>query len=614
MINFIANYEIEGTNKSTLSELKKWLLKNKTRAVDSETGISEWVEEQTPIMYQIGDKWNQWIIDRRDVSIESLKSLLQDPKSTNIIHNAKFDYKILKHHENITLEKVWDTMICEQILNTGLDKPKGFYTLESTHLRYYNNNPYDNQLSLFDPFVTKQTRNEISRKTTEPLSIGDVYYGSLDVITAYKVYEKQKKEIESNELLATADLENEFVLVLGDMELNGMPIDSNEWLRLSEWSGIKMQQQLDILRKMYPEITNWNSHVQVKKLFKELGIPIKYQQKESISELVIKEYKDSYPIIGEFLLYKKYQKLNSTYGVKFLDHVNPHTGRIHASFMQIMNTGRISCQAPNLTNLPQTKEDFLEAKQWREAFRTTNTFTIADFSQQELRVVASISKDEEMLQIFREGRDPHKETAAALYNVPLNLVTPEQRKVAKTFGFAILYGASPFKVAKTFSIPIKEAKTLVQNYYNRFVGIKDFQDASFEHVLRTGYILADINGRRSYVADQRYLPYLKDLDKDPDVKKALDTSLGDIFRRSSNYPIQGTAALIAKRAGILMRNYLKTNPNEFKIVLLEHDCWIVENLSRNSRLVVEDCMRRAAEQYCSIEIPAEGLVTEKWSK
>lgn len=618
MIYFIANYELEETTKATLTDLKKWLLKQKVYAIDCETAISEWVEERFPITYQFGNKYDQWVVDLRDIDISSLKSLLESEKTLKLGHNIKFDYTVFKHHSNITFENVWDTMLGEQTIYNGIDKPKGYYSLESTHGRYYNSNPYGDQLSFLDPFIPKKTRNEISKKDNQPLSYAEVFYAAMDIRVTYAVYELQKEVLAENNLLETQQLKNEFTLVLGDCELNGMPIDSAEWLKLSEWSKTRLKEQESILNKIYPSVANWNSHIQVKKLFKELGIPIKYQDKDSISELVIKEHADKFPIITEYLKYKRYGKLTSTYGVKFLDHVNPHTNRIHSSFLQLPVTGRVSSTSPNLQNLPQTKSDFLEAKWWRESFRTTSGygFTIADYSQQELRILASISGDKELATIFREHRDPHTEAAAALYNVPIEQVTPEQRKNAKTFNFAVAYGTGAYKLSKTFGISVRAAQTLIDNYFNRFSSLREFQEQTYQDALKVGYIVTNSIGSRAHIPNWDYYQALKNLQSyiDPDYAKEYKKLSGEIFRTCCNYLIQSEAAVIAKRAGILLRNHLKKHPNEFKILLLEHDCWIVENLSPNAKDVVERCMREAALQYCSIEIPAEGLVTNKWSK
>jgi DNA polymerase-1 len=612
VIYFIGNYEVENTQSATIQDLRKWLLKQKLYAIDSETVMGEWVNEQIPILYQFGNKYDQWIVDARDISIAPLKSLLESNKSRKLLHNAKFDYKVLKYHSSITLENVWDTMLGDQILNTGLDKPKGFYTLEETHYRYYNTNPYGNQLSLFDPFIPKKIRSQISKKDSEPVTWPEVFYASMDLITTCKVYDKQYYELKKQDLLKTADLENEFVLVLGDMEINGIPLNVNRWMELYEWSSAKMIEQENILKKLYPSVANWNSSLQVKKLFKEIGIPIKMKNKESVSEVVIKEHAKDFPIIDEFLKYKRFQKLSSTYGVAFLSHVNPNTQRVHSSFLQIMSTGRISSTSPNLTNLPAQKPDFSEGIWWREAFESEKSFTIADYSQQELRIAAHISQDPEMMEIFKQNRDPHKETAAALYEIDIDNVTGAQRKVAKTLGFSIIYGASPFKVSKTFGISLKEAKKLIDNYYSRFIKVKEFQEKSYTFALKNGYIITDTLGRRSYLDDWYLIPHLSKID-DPTIKKRLSELQGEIFRKSSNYPIQSQAALIAKTAGILMRQYLKMSP-AFSLLVLEHDCWIVENHSPEASKIVEECMRKAAEMYCDVPIPAEASITKKWSK
>lgn len=612
MIYFVSNYVVENTTPATIADLKSWLLKQKTFAVDCETGMGEWLQDQSPILSQFGNKHDQWIVDVRDIDISPLKSILESKKYGKILHNAKFDYKIFKYHQNITMESVWDTMLGEYVLTTGLDKPKGYYSLEQTHLRYFNTNPYGDQLSLFDPYIPKKTRNEISKKTNEQITYPEIFYAAIDLITTYKVYEKQRILIKENKLDKTMNLENQFVLVLGDMEINGIGLNRERWLELYEWSQTKMKDQEVILRKMYPAVTNWNSHIQVKKLFKEIGIPIKYQDKESIMELVIKEYKDSYPVIDEFLKYKRYQKLSSTYGVKFLSNVNPHTERVHSSFLQIMSTGRISSTSPNLTNLPAPKPDFDEGIWWREAFQSASGFTIADYSQQELRIAAHVTKDPELMEIFAQNKDPHKETAAALYQIPIEQVTGAQRKVAKTFGFSILYGASPFKVSKTFGIPLKEAKELVANYYLRFKKVKEFQERSFKNAIDKGYIITDSLGRRSYLEEHHLIKHLEKIE-DLDAAKKLSSIKGEIFRKASNFPIQSEAALIAKTAGILMREHLKKS-NDFSILILEHDCWIVENRTDEAAKIVQECMKKAAETYCSVNIPADAYVTNKWSK
>lgn len=194
--------------------------------------------------------------------------------------------------------------------------------------------------------------------------------------------EAQNVKITEEQLNEVLFWENRFVLVLGDMELEGMPIDVDRWLELDEWTGERLEETKLKLWELYPEVENWNSSKQVGALFKKLGINIiNKDKKESVNELVIASQAKEYPIITDYLEYKKFSKLKSTYGLKFLKHVSSITDRIHSSFIQILNTGRCSSTSPNLQNIISGSEDFPEGHEWRKAFKAPKgrTFVIADY-------------------------------------------------------------------------------------------------------------------------------------------------------------------------------------------------------------------------------------------
>ena len=236
-------------------------------------------------------------------------------------------------------------MVAEYVLNTGRTTAKGFYSLEKTHIRYFGTNPYGDQLSFFDPYIPKSTRSKFGSTS---FSEAEIFYGATDIITTHKVYEKQLQALADNDLLRVAKLENKFTLCLGDMELEGMPLDVDRWLELDEWSATKRDEALSKLTTEFTEVKNWNSAQQVTKLFKSLGIHTTVKDipkseklgedvlKDSVQELVISEQAVDYPVITDYLKYKGLAKLNSTYGVKFLKHVSPITNRIHTSFIQVL--------------------------------------------------------------------------------------------------------------------------------------------------------------------------------------------------------------------------------------------------------------------------------------
>ncbi len=511
----------------------------------------------------------------------------------------------------IRLKNTYDTMLVEQLFYNGFKMPKGFFTLEETHLRHTGFNPYGNQLSLFAPYVPKKTRISIA-SSKGPLTYEEIFYATTDLDTTLRVYKSQT----SSDLIT---LESEFALVLGDMEINGMPVNIERWMELVVWSRERMekyQQQLIAHKEI-----NWNSHLQVKKEFKLLGLRIDILDsktgllKESIEENVIQKYRIEYPIVDTYLEYKRYQKLSTTYGEKFLRFLSNETGRIHSEFLQLKHTGRISSTKPNQQNIIRASPDFPEGRWWREAFESNDYFVIADYSKQELFAAAFLSQDETLLRELLRGEDLHRKNAATLLNKPEDQVTDEERTEGKTCLFSLIYGAGPDKVAKQFKVTMAKAKTMHTAILNRYPKLRDFQKASFEASMRNGYIT--IGERRCYIAE---IDRIRELDRlrkyYPKYEKEYRKLVSKVFRDSSNYPIQGLGALITKYAAILIRRKLTDNIG--KLLLLVHDEIITECKFENTNIVkeiVESCMEQAVSHLCNgLKIPVEAKISKKWIK
>lgn len=226
--------------------------------------------------------------------------------------------------------------------------------------------------------------------------------------------------------------------------------------------------------------------------------------KDSVNVLVLNRQLEDFPILQTYIGYKKAMKLYSSYGPKFLKHVNPTTGRVHSSFMQILNTGRTASSEPNCQNIPRDEI-------YRHCFRTKpgKTFVVADYANQELRILADKANEHAMIRAFKEGKDIHLETAKIMYNNPNLTKKDEERQNAKTVNFTIAYGGGPGKIAKQFGIPISEAKRVIKTYFENFPELEDYLKRAQQFVLDNGYVLINpVTGRKSYIEEyDKYLLY-----------------------------------------------------------------------------------------------------------
>lgn len=564
----------------------------------------------------IGDPNNQYIIDCRKVDPTSLLKLIYaNPKIEKIGANLKFDYKCLLHHYGVRGENLFDIMLCDQTVYNNLYTS---YSLQALSERYeVFKYPEASQLCLF-PTPTKKVREEFINfnEETEFTEI-QLEYMRFDIIIPYKIKEKQEKIIQKEKLESAVKLQNEFLEVLAEMELNGIFLNQKKWLETLEKNRNELS-SLEEKLKIIKDI-NWNSHKQVKEVFKENNIPILIEKngelKESVQETHIKAI--NHPLVPLYIKYKHKQKQVSAYGEKFLRHINPSSGRIHSNYIQILSTGRTASTDPNMQNIPSKVEGF------RECFETEHEFLNFDFSNQEVRILTEYSQDKVLVNFFKTGDgDQHSLTARNIFKVPVSKhENAHLREQAKALNFALNYGAGAHKVSKMLDIPFKRAKELVEGFFNTYEGVRTFYDKKLTEALEKGYIVIDegITNSRTYLPNFKRFKvlesYIKSVPRpDRSLSKEYSMLLSEYTRLTMNYPIQGTGALMMKLACVYIHKLIKKKNlfDSIKIVNIIHDELMYEVKGEFSHIII-DSMSKASSYFCkTIQIPSTVNCSKYW--
>lgn len=501
-------------------------------------------------------------------------------KQNNIeANNLKFDVKIVAYLLNPTISKYTLEGIANNYL--GIDITE--------YLEKNNIKEEKGQINLFD-----SVQENINNKYEE-------HKNSIYAYVIYKLYEELTNKLkEVNELELFNDIEMPLVKVLADMQYTGMHVDKDE---LISYGNVLKEQIASLTKEIYNLAGtefNINSPKQLGEiLFDNLKLPYAKKNKNGYSTDVdvLEKLKNEHPIIEKILEYRGLMKLNSTYVEGLLPYVNPKDNRIHSYFHQTVTaTGRISSTEPNLQNIPTRVE---AGKKIRKAFipEENCVFLDADYSQIELRVLAHISEDEHMIEAFKNDEDIHKQAASKVFNIPINEVTSIERSKAKAVNFGIVYGISDFGLAEQISVSKKEAKTYIDQYLDKYNGIKKFMDDIVESAKELGYVETLFHRRR-------YIPELKS-------NSYMVRQFG--ARAAMNTPIQGTAADIMKIAMINVFNRLKENNLQSKIVLQIHDELIIEAKKEEQEKVAK-ILKESMENAIKLKIPlkAELSTANSW--
>lgn len=567
-----------------IKEQKKMIFYIGTNKDENEEKIIK--EKISNISIYNEEKQEAYYLNLENDLIQEFKEILEDREITKTSINLTKTYILLKQ-EDITLEGIdYDISIAAYILNPTNNK----LDIDNLIEQYLEINVQEyigekkeqvEQINLFDSMIDSNENTESEKEENILKSKYELYVYSISKIKEITL--KKLEEINALDLFYNIDMPT--VEVLSNMQWNGMYVDEEELTKFGEELSSKIEELTKIIHEMAGEDFNINSTKQLGEiLFEKMKLPVIKKNKSGYSTDVdvLEKLRREDPIIQKILDYRQLMKLNSTYIEGLKPYINPKTKRIHSFFHQtITATGRISSTEPNLQNIPTR---FELGKRVRKIFKPAeeNVYLDADYSQIELRVLAHISNDENMIQAFNNGEDIHKQAASKVFKTPIDQVTKAQRSDAKAVNFGIVYGISDFGLGEQLGISRKKAKQYIDEYLEQYSGIKKFMEDITEKAKEQGYVETLFHRRR-------YIPELKS-------NNYMVRQFG--ARAAMNTPIQGTAADIMKIAMINVYKELKNKGLKSKIVLQVHDEMMIEtplNEIEDVKQIMKKCMESAIE-------------------
>ena len=526
-----------------------------------------------------------------DRVLDAIRPALTNPNIPKVAHNAKFDCMILERYNVTVLPVKFDTMIAEWLADPAT-KHKGLKDLARHRLGAEMTDIED----LIGRGKAQVTFAEVPIEVAAP-------YGAADADMTLRLLPLLQRELEEKGLVGLLDMEMELLPVISEMERAGVRIDVDFFRHMSQDLATALLKLEQTISEIAGEPFNINSTQQLSDiLFKKLQLP-----REGLKKIASGHYStaadvleglkavDTTGIINAIIEYRELGKLKGTYVDALPQMINPATGRIHTSFSQTgAITGRLASSNPNLQNIPIRSE---AGQRIRRGFVTEPgcLFLSVDYSQVELRILAHISQDETLLKAFREDQDIHTATAAAIYSIPVEKVTKNQRRFAKTINFGLIYGMGAFRLARETGLTLSEAETYVKKYFGQFPGIERYLESTRQKARTDGYV-ETLFGRR------RYFPVFKTT-----MSAANRQAVQRAEREAVNHPIQGTAADIIKLAMIRLHAELKSRYRA-RLLLQVHDELLLEvpeeELDEVRDLVV-DLMSGAFKLDVPLKVEAE---------
>ena len=547
-------------------------------------------------LLQLSDGKNTKVIDlkpfkdrgdlRTSAELGPLRELLASTKQTKIAHNAKFDTKWTRHHLGTEVGGVYDTYLASLLISAGEgERRHGLADVVQFFLGR-----------------TLDKSEQVSNWAANELSHSQIEYAAKDAAIMPDVREKVHERIVADGLETVLKLENECVMPIAEMELNGFYLDKQRWReQLQKVTNIQVKTADELQHMLSAGVAqaslfgrteiNLDSQQQVTDALLNLGVPMP----NSTRAWELQPLAEQYPVVGKLLEYRGFAKSISSFGENILEFIEPATGRIHADFRQIgAPTGRFSCSKPNLQQIPHEVE-------YRRCFRAPDgkSLVIADYSQIELRILADFSEDRNFIEAFESGQDFHSATAAQVFGINAENVTPDQRSFAKRLNFGVVYGIGASRFAMMTGLTQTEAENTLRKYFATYPKMDEWLRTQSKLVLseRSARTKSGRLARMSFDAGDR-------------------SSIGAAQRYAKNMPIQGTSADILKRALRLLHDDIRDT--SAKLVNIVHDEIIVEcdagDAPQTTQKLESAMLRAGTEFVAKVPIKVDIHTAGEWTK
>lgn len=592
------------TTENQFNEALEDLEKQKVVGVDIE-GTSLDPYSSILLTVQIGTPEKSYIFDARALKLAEMlrfKEFLEDQKIIKILHNGKFDYKHIKQNLKISMCNLFDTMLTESILNAGTSS--SYHSLKDLVSKYTGVTLQKSVRESFEYMTASTKLNESQLK-----------YGAVDTLILFPIFEEQIKKLKKEQLIDIAKLEYATTRVVGDMELKGIHIDVKRWRGLINDISIKRD---ELAKKFQQEIRplfksntidlfgnigdsiNINSQVQLMDLFNNkmhLNLP---STGDGILELC------DNPIVKILREYRGYEKLVSAFGENLLSKINPVTKRIHPDFNQLgAATGRFSCNNPNFQQIPRQSEN----APFRSCFNPESGYKLVttDYSTFEMRIMAELSGDSNLVDAFNKGVDVHSHTAALMFGLEMTddfaKKYPDERFAAKSINFGLMYGRGPTSLAKQLGISPERGREYLDKYFKSYPGVQKYLERVSKEAVKKGWSTTPAGRKRWYIQPDP---------TDPEYTR----KISHIQRQAKNHPIQGTNADAIKYALVFLTEKIKEKNFDASIVLTVHDevvCEVREDQAEEWAIIQSNEMIRAGQLFIKkVPVESKPFVSDVW--